>query len=81
VDEIDIASLSSFEIIENYPGPVDVVNAITIWGVIARKLWYTFSRDQSSINMLNTNPSLLRQSLIAIPGLSYIRFAYTGEHT
>lgn len=72
--------LSSLEHLENLPGPLGIQDTVTVWGVIARKLWYSFTTDTNAgtLNGLGDRPSLLRQSIVGAAPLSYVRFEYTG---
>jgi len=67
-------------VIESLPGPLDMQDGISLWGLMARKLWYTFSRPTDGLNAISPSTPFLRESLIATdPPLSYIRFEYTGK--
>src|SRR5277367_2818281 len=70
---------SVFTQVEHYRGPLDVQDATTVWTLVARKLWNTFSTDITATNLLSDRLSFLRYSLTEGPvPLSYIRFSYSG---
>jgi len=68
-----------FQVFQNFTAPVGINDAITLWSLMARKLWYSFSPNSGGIEALNTQLSFLRYSIIAAdPPLSYIQFLYSG---
>src|SRR5271170_3152526 len=64
-------------VFQYFAAPVSIDDAITLWGLIARKLWYSISTDNEGLNALNSRVTFLRPSIVAAsPPLSYIQLSY-----
>jgi hypothetical protein len=71
----------NFAELQKITGPLDVQDAMTLWFLMARKVWYSFSPSISATNLLSDRTSLLRASVVgpgAVSPLSYLRFSYSG---
>jgi len=66
------------EELQHLTGQQDIQDAVILWAVVARQLWYSLSPNQSPLNVLRDKQSFFRESVIN-SDLSYIRFAYTGD--